>query len=193
MQYLKKEVRERILDASIDEFTAQGFTNASIRNIAQIAGISLGNVYRYFTGKDALYLALVQPVLSEGVKRIDMLFGFNKENFEKLPVVVTDYMNDYKVMLAIVNKGTYEQYNSFVSVIVNSVAENLRNCIGEKYPELVSKIKNSSFYEAVASGFVNGLLVIIHGDGDDAQKQKNIKELLIYFFNKIDVRFDKYY
>ena len=48
MQYLKKEIKDRILASAVDEFKEHGFANASIRNIANNAEISLGNIYRYF-------------------------------------------------------------------------------------------------------------------------------------------------
>lgn len=189
MQYLKKEVRSKILDAAISEFLEQGYSDASIRNIAQTAGISLGNIYRYFTNKEALYLAVVNPVLDVALKKINSLFGFNFENFEKLPAVVVEFMNEYRDRLSIVGKGGKEQYEAFINAIIAAVADNLRYCINERYPFLSDKIKNEGFYLSIASSFVHGLLVLIKEKTDDETKKENIKELLLFFFNKIDVRF----
>lgn len=63
MQYLKKEIRERILNAAVEEFKEHGYADASIRNIANNAQISLGNVYRYFTNKEGLYFAIITPFM----------------------------------------------------------------------------------------------------------------------------------
>ena len=63
MQYLKKEVREKILCAAVEEFKQYGYADASIRNIANNAEISLGNIYRYFTNKEALYFAVINPFM----------------------------------------------------------------------------------------------------------------------------------
>lgn len=191
MQYLKKEVRNKILDAAIAEFLAEGYTNASIRNIAQTAEISLGNIYRYFTNKEALYLALVNPVLDAVLKKIDSLFSCSFEGFEKIPAVVMEFISLYRDQIAIVGKGSKEQYESFINAIIDAVAKNLRQCIKERYPKIVGKIKNEGFYASISSSFVHGLLFLIRENTDDKAKIENISELLLFFFNKIDVRFEK--
>lgn len=68
MQYLKDEVRQRILTAAQDEFYTQGFTEASIRVIAKNAGISSGNVYRYFPSKALIFDELVGSVYHQFLK-----------------------------------------------------------------------------------------------------------------------------
>lgn len=56
-QYLKQDVRERILDAAVRRFAESGYAVATMRQIAKEAGLSSGNVYRYFGGKEALFAA----------------------------------------------------------------------------------------------------------------------------------------
>src|SRR5262249_17646299 len=43
-------------------FSRAGFAGASMRDIAAEAGMSVGNVYQYFSGKDDLYLAVLEDV-----------------------------------------------------------------------------------------------------------------------------------
>lgn len=62
MQYLKDEVRQRILNAASEEFFVEGYADASIRVIAKNAGISSGNVYRYFSSKSLIFDEIVGPV-----------------------------------------------------------------------------------------------------------------------------------
>ncbi len=47
-----------ILDAAMACFIAQGFHPTSMRDIAQAAGVSLGNLYNHFASKEALILAV---------------------------------------------------------------------------------------------------------------------------------------
>ncbi len=69
-QRLKNEVRERILAAALTVFAADGYRSAKMADIAQTAGISAGNLYRYFGGKEALFHAVIDP---QFVDRFDRL------------------------------------------------------------------------------------------------------------------------
>ena len=65
MQTLKKEVKERILNAARREFGDHGFAKAKMRSIAERAGVSAGNLYTYFPNKDNLFCALVKPAVDQ--------------------------------------------------------------------------------------------------------------------------------
>lgn len=53
--------QERILAAAKQEFLEKGFLNASLRNIVKTAGVTTGAFYGYYSNKEALFSALVEP------------------------------------------------------------------------------------------------------------------------------------
>lgn len=55
----RDEVRDRILDAALTVFAAEGFAGATIDAIGQAAGFTKGAVYSNFESKDELFLALL--------------------------------------------------------------------------------------------------------------------------------------
>ncbi len=57
-QQLKQQVRQRMLAAAEMEFARHGYAGAKMAAIAEGAGVSAGNLYRYFANKDALFYAL---------------------------------------------------------------------------------------------------------------------------------------
>ncbi|MDX1382511.1 MAG: helix-turn-helix domain-containing protein [Thermoanaerobaculia bacterium] len=63
-QILKHDVRERIEAAAAAVFASRGFVAASMSEIADRAGISAGNIYRYFDGKEALFDAVIDDELA---------------------------------------------------------------------------------------------------------------------------------
>jgi AcrR family transcriptional regulator len=65
VQVQKEELRLAILRAAQDEFLQNGYLSASVKQIAAMVGISVGNLYRYYSGKEALFDAIVAPVYSE--------------------------------------------------------------------------------------------------------------------------------
>lgn len=57
--------RERILDAALACFVKRGFHAASMAEIADVAGMSPGLIYRYFDSKSAIILAIIERQLVE--------------------------------------------------------------------------------------------------------------------------------
>ena len=51
---------QNILAAGKEEFLEKGFKSASLRNIVKTAGVTTGAFYGYFSGKEALFAALVE-------------------------------------------------------------------------------------------------------------------------------------
>ncbi len=62
-QKLKEEVKGRIINAALDLILESGFSNADMRSIAKKAGITHGNLYRYFKSKDDLISYITQPLI----------------------------------------------------------------------------------------------------------------------------------
>ena len=50
-----------ILLAAMEEFSDKGFLGASLRQIVKKAGVTTGAFYGYFSSKEALFAALVEP------------------------------------------------------------------------------------------------------------------------------------
>ena len=51
--------RAQVLDAALALFSHQGYRATSMREIAEKAGVSTGNVYHHFTDKEAIFLELL--------------------------------------------------------------------------------------------------------------------------------------
>ena len=52
---------EKIQEAALGEFLDKGFLGASLRQIVKNAGVTTGAFYGYFSSKEALFNALVEP------------------------------------------------------------------------------------------------------------------------------------
>ncbi|HKA81376.1 MAG TPA: TetR/AcrR family transcriptional regulator [Xanthobacteraceae bacterium] len=56
----KRETRKRILESARRLFNRKGFSEVSIDEIMENAGLTHGGFYRHFSGKDELYAAAVE-------------------------------------------------------------------------------------------------------------------------------------
>lgn len=58
-QYLKEDVQESISGAALAVFARKGYRAATMAEIGEAAGISTGNIYRYFRDKTELFRAVI--------------------------------------------------------------------------------------------------------------------------------------
>ncbi len=71
-QRLKDDLREKIESAALDIMLEKGVDNLDMRSVAQKAGCTTGNIYRYYRNKERLLLAVLRPLtdrLSEIISR----------------------------------------------------------------------------------------------------------------------------
>ncbi|MDQ1240163.1 MAG: hypothetical protein QG577_2349 [Thermodesulfobacteriota bacterium] len=97
-QSLQSEKRDRILQAALQEFAANGYRNASMNSIVKKAGISKGSLFWYFRSKDFLFGALVDSAVDQvkdSIRRVrtetsGMLFFRRLEMFIKAGIRFID-------------------------------------------------------------------------------------------------------
>ena len=91
-------VSERILACAKAEFLDKGYTDASLRSIAA-AETSTNSIYVRFQDKEGLFSAIVEPVLSEMLRRFLLI----QEDFYRMdPAAQSAHMTEY------VDGGTME-------------------------------------------------------------------------------------
>lgn len=69
-QHRKDHVRLALVAAAAEVFAEHGVARATIAQIATRAGISTGNLYRYFTGKDELLAEVLPSTFPGQLKRM---------------------------------------------------------------------------------------------------------------------------
>lgn len=80
-------VQEKILACALEEFLEKGYTDASLRAIAEKAGTSTNSIYVRFGDKEGLFTAIVEPVVG-GMKEMfqniqETFHSFDKETQQR--------------------------------------------------------------------------------------------------------------
>lgn len=189
MQYLKKEIKDRILTAAVDEFKEHGFANASIRNIANNAEISLGNIYRYFANKEDLYLAVINPFMESVKQSVEQEFVFKDKSMKEMSVIFVRFLMQYSDELLIIRKGNSVHYDTFVNYITEVLSNKIKEMMEGSFPEIDEKIKNPEFYNAIAEGFLNSLFKILRNEDSPEVQERNARELITFYFGHMKDRF----
>ncbi len=192
MQYLKKEIRERILTAAVEEFKTHGYSDASIRNIANNAEISLGNVYRYFTNKEALYFAVINPFMESIKQYIERDFSFQGKTMSEVADTLLAFLVQYSDEILIIRKGNTIHQESFIKYMVKVIAEKLNELIDVSFPEIGKKISNPDFCDAVAEGFLTSLFDVLQKGDEREMKERYARELVTFYFGHLIDRFNHF-
>ena len=74
---IRQKNKTLILDAAKKEFVTYGFKGASIKRIAERAGLPRANIHYYFTNKEDLYQQLLNQILQVWNARFDT---FNEQD-----------------------------------------------------------------------------------------------------------------
>ena len=185
MQYLKDVVRTRIVNAAIAEFKEYGYSNASIRNIAETAAISLGNIYRYYENKEDLFLTIINP-LTDMVKQPVISAVINDDvTLERAIEIIVNYIHEHIDEYKIVRVSNTAHYSYFFDRLSDLIAKKVEQVQTAKRPMFIKSITNKSFFNIIATAYLNSVLNIIDTEEDFNVAQKYILEISNYFFKDL--------
>lgn len=109
MQREEKSERSRrqVLDAALYLFAHQGFRATSVREIAERAGVSIGNLYHHFADKEGIFKALLAELweITESPRfpfRRALATGQFPDNLERLALAARDSIVEFRDHVALV-------------------------------------------------------------------------------------------
>jgi AcrR family transcriptional regulator len=116
MQREEKSERSRrqVLDAALHLFSRQGYRATSVRDIAERAGVSTGNLYHHFPDKEAIYRALLDEYAEITSSR---RFPFSRalrgpglfpDNIEQLGFAARDSVRQFRDYIALIHVDVIE-------------------------------------------------------------------------------------
>lgn len=186
---------EKIQQAALAEFLDKGFLGASLRQIVKNAGVTTGAFYGYFSSKEALFNAIVEPHAAALMGR----FMEAQTTFAELPEKeqpehmglesgrCADWMVDYicahrepvKLLLCCAEGTSYEHFvHNMVEVEVEYTQrymEVLRR-LGRDIPVL-----DKSLCHIIASGMFNGIFEIVVHDMPRDQAMRDVDQLRAFY------------
>jgi TetR/AcrR family fatty acid metabolism transcriptional regulator len=149
--------RERILDAAIRVFAAEGFYNAKVSQIAEIAGVADGTIYLYFKSKDDLLIQLFEDRMeqvngnlraaidseSSAVERLKRIVKLHLEMVEKNRAMAEVISVELRQSSKFIREYSNPKFAEFLRTIAGAVVE------GQRAGELRSSIDPYIFARAL--------------------------------------------
>jgi AcrR family transcriptional regulator len=141
--------RRAVLDAALHLFSHQGYRATVVREIADRAGVSTGNLYHHFPDKDAIFQAL----LSEYLELTDTpRFPFTRalyssrtfpDNIEELGFAARDSVRQYRNYLALIYVDVIEFEGTHIRTFYGEMAARFTRYFEElgKLEEVRSRLR----------------------------------------------------
>jgi AcrR family transcriptional regulator len=117
----------RILDIAEELFARQGYDGTSLRQIAEGAGIKEPGLYNHFSGKPALYEAVLfralNPMATVLAEHLDSASGLR--DYTDLPPIMTDLLLEHPQMAALFQQALQGDTESIGNRMVSQWLEKL--------------------------------------------------------------------
>ena len=186
---------EKILAAAKAEFLEKGFKDASLRSIVKCAGVTTGAFYGYFSSKEALFAALVEPYAAKVMQRfVSAQDGFFENPEEEQPehmgveagdclAWMIDYIySNYDVFKILLCKSEGTSYESFVHNMVEIEVESTYRFIDNLYqigkkPQRIDR----SLCHMLASGMLSAILEAVEHDFPKEQAQLYVTQIREFY------------
>lgn len=190
---------DKITAAAFAEFSEKGYTGASLRKIAERAGVTVGAIQTRYKSKDELFVSLLRPFL-DGVGE---LFQSTRADYYSRPG--TDILGGLRLSMQRESEAIlrliFEHYGEATLLMLRSAGSSLENC----FDRIVqSKIGESvAFFRSAGCGAIDekllGLLISAQFDSyrrivaecsERADAEKYMEALMTYHFGGWSAFFD---
>jgi TetR/AcrR family transcriptional regulator, acrAB operon repressor len=138
MQRGEKSERSRrlVLDAALDLFSRHGYGATSVRDIAEAAGISTGNVYHHFPDKEAIFKTLLDELLTiTDTKRFPfrraLIAGQFPDNLEELGMAARESIREFRRHFILVYVDVLEFDGSHIRRFFGGMAQRFEETLGK--------------------------------------------------------------
>lgn len=139
-QILKEELRQAIIASAKEEFLNNGYENASMRNIAKKAKMTVGNLYRYFESKDDIHKHIVNETLEEIDKLLRKLTA-NNLSMETRVFNLKANINDLRNLMNVLAENLvdiYMRHSTEFNILM--MQSNLNNELCEWFSSVISSL-----------------------------------------------------
>jgi len=193
---LKKDhIRHDIVNAAIDEFETKSFLDASMRNIAKKAEISVSNIYNYFKNKNELFEEITKDVTVSILNYYDIMESkeyladqthWSLESHLDFVSDVAHFIDKHRRVLKLL---AFNSYGSSLENFRDQLIERYTNVfkvslklIKEAYPE--SNVDITDFFiHNMASFFLNTIIEILMHDLSLDESIFQLKEMMTFTYS----------
>lgn len=184
---------EKILDAALLLFSTQGFYATTIPDIAKAMGMSVGNIYNYFSSKEILAKEIIKyssDILGNEIRKVNEENCDTKEKIRKIVAVYFEMAShkpqhiNYFLRVYLANKEVFKEgcegmlcVSAFVTELMIFFEEGVAR----------GELRNQDFFSAFGlfMGYLGGF-VFLSGEGVlDKDLTQYIDDIALNIYNAL--------
>lgn len=125
------------LEAALKLFSSQGFGATSMRQIADEAGLSVGNVYHHFPSKDAIFQRLLDDYwerVTDPSLRLNQIFARANfpEDLEQMAAAIEEVVEDFRPYILLIYVDVIEFQGEHIRTFYSGMAGRFEALYGER-------------------------------------------------------------
>ena len=176
-----------------------GYQEAKISDIAEKAGVSVGNIYRYYKNKEEIFYSVIPESLPAQMKymiigKIDAAKdGLQAETalFQDITGAFIRFILENREKLAIVFSGTRgTRFERLESEMVEALIDAIKIIFPQKYGAYVRKYGNDDMPRLIYRNLFRLYGEVMKRDTDTAEAARELRQVNLYHFTGITTLFD---
>ena len=184
-----EEFDEKILACAKAEFLEKGYTDASIRTIAQNAGVSTSTIYTRYSDKEGLFRFLVEPA-ANGMKELlrqslseqnEKFMEYSDRGFEVVIAYIYEYFSEFKLLITGAPGNYYQEFLEGLVELDTDCTKKFLIQVGSK--ALSEGRITDGFLHVVSSAFYSGIFEVVIHNMPMEEAKKYINELRAFYGN----------
>lgn len=105
------ETARRLMAAAVDRFSKKWYGTVSVAEVCRAAGLSNGVFYRYFTGKEELFKAILGEVLEQVRAALEPVAGDSpRERFRNMAAAILRFSGQHPDLVSVFREGQYRHF-----------------------------------------------------------------------------------
>lgn len=169
MSYCSDITKNRILECAKEEFLRNGFEKAQVGEIAKMANVTTGAIYRHFKNKEELFFTLIEDVYEY---TLDIVTDVEIRSTDKASMPLSEETDDV-VIEALFSEAMrfvdymYEHFDEFKLLLACSKGSRVEN-----------------FAEEIADRYTHKNMKLIQAAAGKKSSATKIKELEVHIITK---------
>ena len=191
-QYKKDEVKDKIDAAALSVFARKGYLSAKVSDISAEAGVSVGNIYRYYANKEDIFYSLIpedfpaefQAVISHKIASAQS--SRDSRAIADMADAFIGFMAGYREKITILFSGSQgTRYASIGSDFAAILLSLVRKLYPEKYAAYITRYGDDSVLALIYENLIRMYGYLLRSTQGDKELIHQMRQVNLYHFSGI--------